>query len=328
MDVIITDKNRKDIGQIEDYANIDVDINKNRTVTVQIARSYYNPEFTFGSWIYVPGTEYGGRIDSITTTSTLDYVELSADTCRGKLSKKAIVPPDGETHLIVSGDIHDIMRQLIDPIFDGLIVVNPDKANISLSGYQFDRYVTLLDGIEKMLKSASYKLTTKIIRNNANHVYFEVSAEPIIDYSRQIQLSKDNMFKFTMADARNGYNHIIALGKGEGLDRAVIHRYILEDGSIGSEKHYSGYDENVYIYDNTSAESSELESKADEKLLSIASKKTLKISAVKLSDIVKIGDIVGGKDETTGLYNAKPIANITCKIREGIADLSYKLEGE
>lgn len=328
MDVIITDKDRKDIGQIESFANVDIDVNRKRTVTVQIARSLYDQEFTFDSWVYIPGTEYGGRIDRVKITSALDYVELTGDTCRGKLEKKAILPPDGETHKVMSGDIHEIMRELIDPIFDGMIVVSRFNTGKRLNDYRFDRYVTLLSGIEKMLKSESYKLVTRIVRGNGESVHFEVSAEPIIDFSNRIEFSKDNMFNYTMEEEHGGYNHIIALGKGEGLDRTVIHRYIGSDGSVSDTKYYAGYDENIYIYDNTSAESDDLQKKADQKLLEIASKKKLGISAVKLSNVVKISDIVGGRDETTGMSSAKPIENIICKIRNGVADLSYTLEGE
>lgn len=325
MELIMTDSNRRDIGMANEFTDVEIDLNKTKRITVKIARSNYDSSFTFGSWIYENGTEYGGMIDDVITTSALDYVELSADTCRGKLDKRVVEPPIGQTHLIMSGDIHDIMRNLVDNQFGGLISVVPNKLGVTLNNYKFDRYDTLLNGLNKMLKSASYKLVARAVRTNDTHVHFELSAEPIIDYSMQAD-TEDNSFNFVFEDNRSGYNHIIGLGGGEGLEREVVHFYIGADGEVTEQKYFTGFDENIYVYDYSNSDDLIAQTKA--KLRDIAPTKKFNMTSINISQNVKIGDLVGGRDEKTGMEGKKPIDNILYSYVNGVDKTTYKLEGE
>lgn len=328
MDVVITDKNRKDIGDIGQYANVTFDPNKEKRFTVQIARDYYNPEFTYGSWVYIPNTEFGGAVDKIMTSTTLDYVELSGYTARGKLSTIDIPIPSGKAYRTESGDIYTIMRNLVNSRFSGLIRVVGGNYGVSLTNYQFDRYGYVLDGINKMLKSVGLKLCCKCIRNENTPVYIALYADRIRDYSDSVEFSNDNLLSFTLEEERGGVNHLIALGKGELTDRVVIHKYIDQNGNVSNTQYYTGFDEVVSVYDYSSAESADLEKKAEEKILSLASKKKMGINIVDISYELSVGDIVGGRDYLTGLYNSKPIENVIYTVNNGVETIKYKLEGE
>ena len=144
--VILADKNLREIGEIKD-ANVTVDLNGNRNFSVQIARSYWRPELTFSSLIYIMGTEYGGIIGEVLTDTTLDYVELKGLTWRGRLAKKIIQPSTGSDYKTVSGELHTVMKSLIEPVFDGLFVVSQEDTGVTISSFQFDRYCTLYDGL-------------------------------------------------------------------------------------------------------------------------------------------------------------------------------------
>lgn len=325
--VILANENLRELGAIKD-ANITVDLNGDRTFSVQIARSNWRPELTFSSLIYIMGTEYGGIIGEVLTDTTLDYVELKGMSWRGRLAKKIIQPPTGSDYKTVSGELHTVMKSLIEPEFDGLFVVSQEDTGVTVSNYQFDRYCTLLDGLTKMLKSKWYRLQLSFRREQGEPGYLFVEAVPIVDYSNRIELSRDCQLNYTMDDKRDGVNHLIVAGKGELQDRNVLHLYVQEDGSIGTQQYYTGLREVAEVYENTSTETDELWSKSEERLQELMNKKTFRMDVAKLGLDIGIGDIVGGRDYLTGLYMAKPVENIVYELTNNVESRIYKLEGE
>lgn len=325
--VILANKNLRELGEIKD-ANVSVDLNGKRTFSVQIARSNWREELTFSSLIYIMGTEYGGIIGEVLTDTTLDYVELKGLTWRGRLAKKIIQPPAGSDYKVVSGELHTVMKSLIEPEFDGLFVVSQRDTGVSVSNYQFDRYCTLLDGLTKMLKSKGYRLQLTFRREQNEPGYLYIEAVPIVDYSNRIELSRDCQLNYTMDDKRDSVNHLIVTGKGELQDRNVFHLYVQKNGSIGKTQYYTGLQEIAEVYENTSTETDELEETSREKLQELMNKKTFKMDVAALGIDVNIGDIVGGRDYLTGMYMAKPVENITYELINDVESKTYKLEGE
>lgn len=325
--VILANSDLRELGSVKG-ANLTVDLNGNRNFSLQIARSYWRPELTFSSLIYILGTEYGGIIGEVLTDTTLDYVELKGLSWRGRLAKKIIEPPAGSDYKTVSGELHAVMKELIEPEFDGLFVVSQEDTGVTVSNYQFDRYCTLYDGLFKMLKSKGYRLQLSFRREQGEPGYLFVEAVPITDYSNRIELSRDCKLNYTMNDKRDGVNHLIVTGKGELQDRNILHLYVQENGEIGTEQYYTGLQEIVEVYENTSTETDELMSAAEDRLRSLAGKKTFKMDVAKLGRDVGIGDIVGGRDYLTGMYMAKPVENIVYEIINDVESKTYKLEGE
>lgn len=325
--VILANEDLRELGAIKD-ANITVDLNGDRTFSVQIARSNWYEELTFSSLIYIMGTEYGGIIGEVLTDTTLDYVELKGLSWRGRLAKKIIQPPAGSDYKTVSGELHAVMKSLIEPEFNGLFVVSQEDTGVMVSNYQFERYCTLLDGLTKMLKSKGYRLQLSFRREQNEPGYLYIEAVPIVDYSNQIELSRDCQLNYTMDDKRDGVNHLIVTGKGEMQDRNVLHLYVQEDGTIGNQQYYTGLQEIAEVYENTSTETDELQSKSEERLQELMNKKTFKMDVAALGIDVNIGDIVGGRDYLTGMYMAKPVKNIVYELTGDIESKTYKLEGE
>ncbi len=325
--VTLANKNLRELGFIKD-ANVTVDLNGNRNFSVQIARSNWYEELTFSSLIYMMGTEYGGIIGEVLTDTTLDYVELKGLTWRGRMAKKIIQPPIGSDYKVVSGELHTVMKSLIEPEFDGLFVVSQENTGVTVSNYKFDRYCTLLDGLTKMLKSKGYRLKLTFQREENEPGYLYIEAVPIVDYSSQIELSQDCRLNYTMDDKRDGVNHLIVTGKGGLQDRNVLHLYVQEDGSLGKTQYYTGLQEIAEVYENTSTETDELEETSIEKLQGLMNKKTFKMDVAALGIDVNIGDIVGGRDYLTGMYMAKPVENIIYELTGDVESKTYKLEGE
>lgn len=331
--VILADPNRKELGSIQN-ANVTVDLNGNRNFSVQIARSNWIPELTFSYFVYIPGTEYGGIIGQVLTDTTLDYVELKGHSWRGRLAKKVIEPSAGQDYKKVSGELHTVMKELIEPAFGGnegnvpLFFVSEEDTGVTVSNYQFDRYCTLLDGVTKMLKSKGYRLQLTFQRAAGEQGKLFIEAVQIVDYSSEIELSKDCQLNYTMEDIRDGINHLVVTGKGELQDRKVLHLYVQKNGSIGKTQYYTGLDEIAEVYENTSTETDELEETSREKLQELMNKQTFKMDVAALGIDVNIGDIVGGRDYLTGMYMSKPVENIIYSLTNGVEAKTYKLEGE
>lgn len=309
-------------------ANCSFDANGDKTFSVKIARCNWTEDMTFGNLVYVPDTEFGGIIGKVLTSTALDYVELKGYTWRGRMEHKIISPPSGSNYKTVSGELNSVLKSLIEPEFDGLYVVSEEDTGVSVTDYQFDRYCTLLDGINKMLKSKGYRLDIRHKREYGVPGYILIKAVPVVDYSQEIELSRDSGLNYTMEDIRDGVNHLIVTGKGELQDRNVFHLYVWPDGSFKNTQYYKGLDEISAVYENTSTETAELENQATGKLRDVCSKKTFGMDIEKLGINVSIGDIVGGRDYLTGMYASKPIENIVYSVVNRVESKEYKLEGE
>lgn len=326
--LILADQNLKDIAPVMD-AEIDIAIGEENDYEIKIPRDEWRSEYTFGNAFYIKDTEYGGVIGEVDTSTAEDTISLLGRTWRGMLDKKIIRPPTGQDYKKVSGELNAVLGELITEQFDDYFVVSQDDTGVSLTNYQFDRYCTLLSGINKMLKSVGYRLKIRYVQQERGQPgYVELSAVPIVDYSEQIELSQDSQLNFTFKNCRNGVNHLICLGKGELQDRQVIDLYVQEDGSIGTEQYYKGIEEIAATYEDTSSETDELEEKGREKLLELMNSTSFSMDVETLNMDVEIGDIIGGRDYLTGLYAKKPIVKKIYRVEDGKPSLEYGIEGD
>lgn len=309
--------------------SIDVEIGKENSFEVKVRRDELKPGYTYGNILYIPGTEFGGIIGEIETNTDLDTFSMQGYTWRGLLDKKVLSPPSGSDYLVVSGELNTVLSQLISGRFNSYFSVSGENTGVSVTSYQFDRYCTLLAGINKMLKSVGYKLRiTYVQREEGDPGYVQLSSVPIVDYSSQIELSQDSKLNFSAKIKRNGINHLVCLGSGELQDRQVIDLYVQQDGSIGTTQYYSGIDEIAQTYDNNSAESAELQEKGTEKLTELMNRDEYSMDVESLGIDVELGDIIGGRDYITGIYVKKPIESKIYRLVDGKESLEYSIEGD
>lgn len=326
--LIVASSKLKDITPVMD-AYIDVAVGGENTFEVKVSRKKWKEYLTFGNVLYVKNTEYGGIIGEVDTDTSTDTVSLLGYAWRGLLDKKIIQPPDGQDYRKVSGELNTVIGMLISGCFGNYFVVSKESTGVNVNNYQFERYCTLLYGIEKMLKSVDYKLQIKYIQQEQGQPgYIELAAVPVVDYSQQIELSQDSQMHFTLKNIKNGVNHLICLGKGELQDRQVVHLYVQEDGTIGKTQYYTGVEEIAETYEDTSSESAELEDKGKEKLQALMNSTTFSMDVETLGIDVEIGDIVGGRDYLTGMYAAKPVSKKIYRVNNGEVTLDYELKGD
>lgn len=327
MVIQLADKEGRQIKGLLD-ASLDAELNDgDRDFELSLSAEQYSGELQVGCRIFVAGTEIGGIIGEPHSDTASDALTWNGYTWRGLMQKKIIIPPADKDHYAVSGELNDILRNLIEPMFDGVFRVPEIDTGVTIN-YEFDRFCTLLEGLTKMLKTVGHRLEISYNEGEPNGSgWVDVSAVPIRDYSEEIELSQDSKLNFRMTDKRNGVNHLVVGGKGDMQERNVFHLYVQEDGTIGSNQFYTGIEEIMEFYENTSTDTDDLESKSREKLESIMNKQTFEMDVEQLGIDVAIGDIVGGRDYRTGMSMKKPLENIIVVITGGTIKKEYKLEG-
>ena len=321
MDLILATAN----GQEECVLPYDMDLDLGGTNDFQLTASYasWDERIKIGKKIYIPGTEYGGIIKNISSATNTGNIFLKGYTWRGYLAKRIISPPSGQDYYIASGELNTIIRNLVSiPGF----TVSTKNTGISVT-YQFKRYVTVLEGLEAMLRTNGYRLDLRYIQTETGGYVF-VEAVKAGQYGDSVDYSQDSMIDFSSTDNQMGVNHLICLGKGELKDRTVIHLYVDENGNISQTPTIGGIDEIVEVYDNSGAEAETLLETGTEKLKEKQSKKSFDASIKKVEMELFIGDIVTGQDYITGNKVTTPIAQKIVKQSKGVISYEYKIGGE
>lgn len=327
---IIANKNGEELGYIKDADRIDIDLGETNDFELQLSADDWTQEFY--NWryrIYIPNTEYGGLLEERRTSTAENTVTWAGYTWRGLLSQKIIQPPSGQSHMTVSGDANEIIKTILGERFGALFVADSKKSGINVKSYKFDRYCTILDGLEKMLQQygARLKLYYKQGTPGGMDGAVHVCAVPVTDWSGQLEYSQDGRIDFTTKDYRKGTNHLICAGEGEGENREILHLYVQKDGSIGENRYYTGLDEREALYSYTSVEDTEQLKKEGMERLRELMNYTEMVPFVSNADI-DLGDVVGGRDRLTGMSIQQPVVNKILRTQDGKTDIEYKLKGE
>lgn len=328
--VILTGIDGLEIRELK-FIKVDVDLSDTKDFEIQIPASEWSSDLEYKGRVFIPGTEYGGRIGGKGASTQKDVRTIRGHTWRGMLDKKIIKPPAGEDYKIVSGELNAILKQLIQEAgMTALFTVSEENTGVSITSYQFDRYITLLSGIQKMLKTKGYRIDIQYVQGERGLPgYVQVGAVPVIDYSERIELSQDSQLNFKFDENKNGVNHLICLGKGDLKERLVVDLYIQRDGSVGTTQYFKGLDEVAETYENNSIDDvTEMTEKGTEEIIERASKQTFEMDVDRLGIEVEIGDIIGGRDYITGMHLAKPVVNKIYKQEQSVISKEYKLEGD
>lgn len=322
MDLILANAIGEEIKIIR-YPVFDCDCNGNRTFSLSVPVSEWDGSIGFGSRLFVPGEEYGGVVGQITTDTELGLVTVSGHTWRGLLAQKVIQPREGLAYLTVSGSVTDIMINdlKIGNRFGNAIIPRLESYDAETGTYQFNRYCTLLDGLNDMLSAVNSRIE---LHYDDDIGAMALTAASIVDYSPDIELSQNYELKFTYDDIRNQPNHLIVGGKGELTDREILHLYLDKNGKVGTEQYYFGLNEIEAFWENTSTDQLEKDSIKHFNEIKNSAKLSMDINAV--PDTARIGDLVGGRDYITGQSMTAPIGNIVLQMNGDIVTKNYTLE--
>ena len=325
MEFILCNINKMEVCSVPEEVSVDFDIGDTNDVEITCQKGLLD----FGMYLICPGTEYGALIEEMDTWTNDTEEKWLGNAFRRFLQEFIIEPPAGQDYKVVSGDAHDIMRQVLNGAFDGLFAVPEEESGIDVESYQFDRYTDALSGFTKMLQRENARINIEIKQGGSNEPFSVVlSAVPIQNLSSEIEYSQDSRIAINLKESRRGINHLICLGKGELKDRQVVHLYVQLDGSISqARKYYTGLKERTAVYDNSNAEDmNELIKSGTERLKELMGAKTMGMTVQDVD--LQIGDIIAGRDYDTGMYLQKPVVQKIVKVENGDITVEYKVEGE
>lgn len=303
------------------YNDIDIDIGSGENATNDLQLTGAVPDGVGA--VYVPGTEFGGLIEYTQTTNYDNSVKSKGYTWRGLLTQGIICPDAGQDYKIVSGDVHTVMNSLLSGFLGGFFHIPETLSGFTVTNYQFNRYVTYLDGLTAMLDSVGAKLSIVAEKPTAGSaVQVTLTAKPIETIGDK--MTADVLLDITHTDNRMGINHLICLGQGELKDRERVDLYIDAMGRISTTQFYTGFDERTAVYDYSSAETSDsLVSYGKKRLLELASQKSI---AIDNSDVDgDLGDLVYGY--MNGIETTAPITHKVLTVSGGIWRFESKIEG-
>lgn len=323
MDLIYTDANRVDLGVVPAYAfDLSYGAAENDfAITVGKSEVSLAPK----SLAYIEGTEYGGMIDAMKTTTKSESITYTGRTWHGILNSKVIQPDTGENYLILSGDANAILSTLVSRLgLSGLFVAAETDSGVNISRYQFARFCKGYDGIRAMLAKNGAKLK---IKWDAESQKVMLSAVPLVDYSAEPV--DGDMATLTVERHEAKANHLICLGRGELAEREVLHLYADQNGDIVETQFYTGVDEVVDIYENTAVESSEeLRSGGVARLEELRNTDKAEMDLMETeTPLYDIGDIVGATDIESGIRISAPVTQKIVKIENGAIRTEYKTGG-
>ena len=186
--VELADKNQKEIRRAKEL-EVDIEIGTQKNDFEMISSiSDWKKDIDFGSYLYVPNTEFGGIVSCIKSSTKDNCIYVKGNTWRGILKKNHCAGARRRFR-IVNGELNEVLRELIDECDLGSLFSVPSiDTEVSVT-FQFDRYCTLLSGIEKMLNSVGYRIEIQYVKNNAE-AYVRLQAVPQIDYSGQKRFPK------------------------------------------------------------------------------------------------------------------------------------------
>ena len=226
MDLIYTDKNRLALGQLDSF-DIDFDATgeKNFEMTID--------EFVLkkGYWFYIPNTEIGGIVDSVTINTADNSVKYNGRNFRGILNDKAITVPRGMSYVSAQGEITEVINELleeagIDNIFNCLL---PDTEEVDgYVDYAFEPFCTLYDGIIALAASINFKL---IFAYNAKTNKVEITPMLSENFTDFLTYTKSSSVNLEMQDNAMITNHFELVGYDEGK-RYQIDLFVNENSQI------------------------------------------------------------------------------------------------
>ena len=323
LEYIYTDINYNELGYLTHFdADIEIgkyDVSKN-DFELTLSLEDRDPLFTVGSLFYKENTEIGGVIQRLKINTSDNTITMIGPTFRGLLEKEFVQPPNGNAYLNLNAEANTCINTLIGDRFDSLFTVdNVGASNINVK-YNV-RDINLLQALEKSLGASNARLCIRHQVDGKIHLY----AEKINDLSDTLQYDNDYQIDMIVKTESKPYNHILCLGKGELLDRLRVNLYLQSDGSWSeSNETYKGLNRKTYKHEDVNVENhDELIKNAIEKVAEANESDTLEISFD--ADDAELFDIVGAKENVTGISFKEPITQKIIKISDDDIEISYKV---
>ena len=131
MDLMYTNANRVDQGILGAYS-FDLSYGADEN-DFEITIGSDAPTLEFGAFVYMEGTEYGGIVDGMKTSTNGDTTTHKGRTWHGIMNSKILVPDSGNDYLVVSGEANFVLSGLIARVgLSGLFKVDDRPSGVNI----------------------------------------------------------------------------------------------------------------------------------------------------------------------------------------------------
>ncbi len=320
MELIYADSSFNEMCEVTCFVKFDAQIGlktenaDNDFELVMDENVWVNSPVRCGGYLYLSDTVWGGRIEKIVHSVSEEKVRIYGTCFRGLLEHYAVVPNNGDTHVVV--EEKEANRMLADFLSDGPSYIKVDTADSGILCSGAIRYKSLLSAAETLLSKQGARL----------HVSFEngsimLRAERITDHTNEIEFSQEYDSSLVSTEQDEIYNHIIALGQGKLEERDIVELWRLPDGTVTNNSSAQDILQkdaiSTYIYDYSGVESRDaLEEAARRKLSSMGKVRKLEISIDNSEVCLELSDIAGVRDLLTGMTATLTVTAIRLVIEE------------
>lgn len=316
MDIMLASKALAEQSVIYTDYSLDFDTTSTMDYKLTATREIYD-KLSTATYLYIPGTEYGGIIDSIAHNTSDDSVVASGRSFRGLLNSKIITPDSGQDYKVVSGNLAEILDGILaDNNLDYLYMIDPNLTWIILNNYQIARYCSvlyLLNALESKIGLSLYLAWSAKYR------------KVIITYRQPVDWASKSLYvqaDITTTKTSHKVNHLICLGSGELKDRMRVDLYADTQGNISTVQSITGADEYTQVYDYPNAKDvDELTTSGTAKLKELIVDTPLEVEVK--DGAYAVGDIVGGYDDLMQIKTKATILNVVVNIENGVISYTF-----
>lgn len=310
LDLIYTDAERVEQGVLGGYV-LAMTYGSAENSFELVFGTQNTPPLSGGCLVYCEGSEYGGIVRACETRTDDGTSRFTGSTWHGVLDEHIVCPPAGQTHLMLDCDAHDAIRSIIDAIgMADTFAVAGAASGIHVRSEI--RYRPAYAAMVAMLAKAGAKLTIRWERERA-----VLSAEAATTWATMNSSNAD----FTIRNTFRPVNHLVCLGKGEMLERDVVHVYADEHGAVSKKQSLFGLDEVTGTYVATTEGADELYEKGAENLAELQERDEVETES-ELVDDYAIGDLVTVANLEAGQTASAMVASKTVTIADGVASFS------
>ena len=279
-----------------------------------------------GHYLYIPGTEWGGPAERVSNIGRDGTVRVYGTCWRGLLARKVISPPAGQTHLVITNtEANSALASLLGRWGGGLFTVSQADSGLVCSASL--RYRTLIESAYMLLNPGG----TLSISFGGGAV--SLGCLPVRDLSESVELSQDYSAVLDSDSTARKFNHIIALGQGEMLERTVIELWLLPDGAVTDDPSAEGVPPeaslSTILYDYPAVESAdELRAEAARKLRAAAGSDSLELELFDYDSSLRLGDMVSARDSLTGMAARLAVSGTLLRLTADGISLRHTLKQE
>ena len=303
MNVAYTNDSLSAVGFIS-FVGFDTSIGDSGNQVQLKLHSSQKTDLAKGSLIWSPGTEYGGIIQDIQSKLETDgqrYVYYSGPSWSGRLAQRIVCPPSGEDHYKLDGEANEAINALMEYLgLDYLFQAPESDSGITLNT-DLDRFADGFSALRKAAANNDCRLSMAYDNASKKVIIRFVQRETHGNYT-----SDNSPISVTVGSP---VNHLVCAGTGELQDRVVVHLYVDADGDVSQTPYYTGAEEIVALYENTSADKDKLIEEGTKKLLEYQEVNQVEISVDDGSeDLYPLDDVIVGFDPVTGIRASSTIA--------------------